>query len=149
MGRPARGVRAMDLDAGDYLVGMEIVEEEGLILTISENGFGKRTSLSSYRQQSRGGKGVINMKTSARNGKVVAILSVKEDSDLMIVSKNGKMIRLESAEIRQAGRSTQGVRLVRMEDDDQVAAASVIPDTVNGDGSNGKGENGQPELPLQ
>jgi DNA gyrase subunit A len=149
MGRPARGVRAMDLDAGDYLVGMEIVEEEGLILTISENGFGKRTSLSSYRQQSRGGKGVINMKTSARNGKVVAILSVKEDSDLMIVSKNGKMIRLESAEIRQAGRSTQGVRLVRMEDDDQVAAASVIPDTVNGDGTNGKGENGQPELPLQ
>jgi DNA gyrase subunit A len=149
MGRPARGVRAMDLDAGDYLVGMEIVEEEGLILTISENGFGKRTSLSSYRQQSRGGKGVINMKTSARNGKVVAILSVKEDSDLMIVSKNGKMIRLESAEIRQAGRSTQGVRLVRMEDDDQVAAASVIPDTVNGDGSNGKGENGQPDLPLQ
>jgi DNA gyrase subunit A len=149
MGRPARGVRAMDLDAGDYLVGMEIVEEEGLILTIAENGFGKRTKLSSYRQQSRGGKGVINMKTSARNGKVVAILSVKEDSDLMIVSKNGKMIRLESAEIRQAGRSTQGVRLVRMEDDDQVAAASVIPDTVNGDGSNGKGENGQPELPLQ
>jgi len=149
MGRPARGVRAMDLDAGDYLVGMEIVEEEGLILTISENGFGKRTKLSSYRQQSRGGKGVINMKTSTRNGKVVAILSVKEDSDLMIVSKNGKMIRLESAEIRQAGRSTQGVRLVRMEDDDQVAAASVIPDTVNGDGSNGKGENGQPELPLQ
>ena len=147
MGRPARGVRAMYLDEGDYLVGMEIVEEEGLILTISENGFGKRTSLSSYRQQSRGGKGVINMKTSARNGKVVAILSVKEDSDLMIVSKNGKMIRLESAEIRQAGRSTQGVRLVRMEDDDQVAAASVIPDT--GDGSNGKGENGQPELPLQ
>jgi DNA gyrase subunit A len=149
MGRPARGVRAMDLDAGDYLVGMEIVEEEGLILTISENGFGKRTKLSSYRQQSRGGKGVINMKTSTRNGKVVAILSVKEDSDLMIVSKNGKMIRLESAEIRQAGRSTQGVRLVRMEDDDQVAAASVIPDTGNGDGANGKGENGQPELPLQ
>ncbi len=149
MGRPARGVRAMDLDAGDYLVGMEIVEEEGLILTIAENGFGKRTKLSSYRLQSRGGKGVINMKTSTRNGKVVGILSVKEDSDLMIVSKNGKMIRLDSAEIREAGRSTQGVRLVRMEDDDQVAAASVIPDTGNGDGANGKGENGQPELPLQ
>jgi len=147
MGRPARGVRGMDLDAGDYLVGMEIVEEEGLILSISENGFGKRTKLTDYRLQSRGGKGVINMKTSTRNGKVVGILSVKEDTDLMIVTKNGKIIRLESAEIRQAGRSTQGVRLVRMEDDDQVAAASVIPEAENGDGKNG--ENGQPELPLQ
>jgi DNA gyrase subunit A len=150
MGRPARGVRAMDIEEDDYLVGMEIVEEEGLILSISENGFGKRTSLSDYRLQSRGGKGVINMKTSARNGKVVAILSVKEDSDLMIVTKNGKIIRLESGEIRQAGRSTQGVRLVRMEDDDQVAAASVIPESENGENGNGKnGENGQPELPLQ
>ncbi len=148
MGRPARGVRAMDLDAGDYLVGMEIVEEEGLILSISENGFGKRTKLANYRLQSRGGKGVINMKTSTRNGKVVGILSVKEDTDLMIVTKNGKIIRLESAEIRQAGRSTQGVRLVRMEDDDQVAAASVIPEAAeNGEGKNG--EDGQPELPLQ
>jgi DNA gyrase subunit A len=148
MGRPARGVRAMDLDAGDYLVGMEIVEEEGLILSISENGFGKRTKLADYRLQSRGGKGVINMKTSTRNGKVVGILSVREDTDLMIVTKNGKIIRLESAQIRQAGRSTQGVRLVRMEDDDQVAAASVIPEAAeNGDGKNG--EDGQPELPLQ
>ena len=148
MGRPARGVRAMDLEEDDYLVGMEIVEEQGLILSITENGFGKRTPLDVYRLQSRGGKGVINMKTSARNGKVVAILSVKEDSDLMIVTKNGKIIRLESAEIRQAGRSTQGVRLVRMEDDDQVAAASVIPETENG--GNGKnGDDGQPDLPLQ
>jgi DNA gyrase subunit A len=148
MGRPARGVRGMDLEEGDYLVGMEIVEEEGLILSISENGFGKRTKLTDYRLQSRGGKGVINMKTSTRNGKVVGILSVKEDTDLMIVTKNGKIIRLESAEIRQAGRSTQGVRLVRMEDDDQVAAASVIPEAAeNSEGKNG--ENGQPDLPLQ
>jgi DNA gyrase subunit A len=147
MGRQARGVRGMDLEEGDYLVGMEIVEEQGLILSISQNGFGKRTKLTDYRLQSRGGKGVINMKTSTRNGKVVGILSVKEDSDLMIVSKNGKIIRLESAEIRQAGRSTQGVRLVRMEDDDLVAAASVIPEAETVEGKNG--ENGQPELPLQ
>lgn len=147
MGRPARGVRAMDLAEGDYLVGMEIVEEEGLILSISENGFGKRTRLTDYRLTARGGKGVINMKTSTRNGKVVAILSVKEDTDLMIVTKNGKIIRLESAEIRQAGRSTQGVRLVRMEDDDQVAAASIIPEAENGEPKNG--DNGQPGLPLQ
>jgi DNA gyrase subunit A len=144
MGRTARGVRAMDLAKGDYLVGMETVEKDGLILSISENGFGKRTLLGHYRLTNRGGKGVINMKTTSRNGKVVGILSVKEDTDLMIITKDGKIIRLESAEIRQAGRSTQGVRLVRLEGGDQVAAASVLPEE-NGE-KNGAGE---PELPLQ
>jgi DNA gyrase subunit A len=88
-----------------------------------------------YRLQTRGGKGVINMKTTKKTGNVIAILSVKEDSDLMIVSQNGKMIRIESGTIRQAGRSTQGVRLVSLEEDDKVAAASVIPETedTNGD----------------
>jgi DNA gyrase subunit A len=151
MGRPARGVRAINLGEDDYLVGMEVTDEKGLILSISEHGYGKRTKLSDYRITSRGGKGVINMKTSARNGKVVAVLSVKEESDIMIITKDGKIIRLESAEIRQAGRSTQGVRLVRMEEDDHVAAACVIPETENGNG-NGNGEtkpNGQDDLPLQ
>ena len=86
MGRPARGVRAMDLEEGDYLVGMEIVEETGLILSISEHGYGKRTPLKDYRLTARGGKGVINMKTTERNGPVVAILSVKEDTDMMIIT---------------------------------------------------------------
>jgi DNA gyrase subunit A len=146
MGRPARGVRAMDLDEGDFLVGMEIVEETGLILSISEHGYGKRTPLKDYRLTARGGKGVINMKTTERNGKVVAILSVKEDTDIMIITKDGKIIRLESSEIRQAGRSTQGVRLVRMEEGDRVAAAGVIPEAEAG--PNG-GTNGQGNLPLQ
>ena len=134
----------MDLDEGDYLVGVEVVEEEGLILSISENGFGKRTPLEDYRLTARGGKGVINMKTTARSGKVVGVLSVKEDSDLMIITKDGKIIRIESAQIRQAGRSTQGVRLVRMEEGDKVAAASVIPDTEVPEDADGQGE-----LPLQ
>jgi DNA gyrase subunit A len=146
MGRAARGVRAMDLAEGDHLVGMEVIEKEGLILSISELGFGKRTPLEDYRLTHRGGKGVINMKTTAKTGKVVAILSVKEESDLMIVTKDGKIIRIEAGEIRQAGRSTQGVRLVRMEEGDQVAAASVIPESEP-DGKNGS--NGQSDLPLQ
>jgi len=146
MGRPARGVRAMALDEGDYLVGMEIVEEEGLILSIAEHGYGKRTPLKDYRLTARGGKGVINMKTSARNGMVVAILSVKEETDIMIITKDGKIIRLESGEIRQAGRSTQGVRLVKMEEGDRVAAAGVIPES---DTENGGKPNGQTDLPLQ
>ncbi|HKE24560.1 MAG TPA: DNA gyrase subunit A [Bryobacteraceae bacterium] len=141
MGRPARGVRAMDLAEDDYLVGMEVVEEDGLILSIAENGFGKRTPLHDYRLTNRGGKGVINMKTTNKTGKVVAVLSVKEDSELMIVSQNGKIIRIESSEIRQAGRSTQGVKLVSLEEGDKVAAASVIPETENG--------NGQENLPIQ
>jgi DNA gyrase subunit A len=146
MGRPAHGVRAMALEGEDYLVGMEIVEESGLILSISEHGYGKRTPLKDYRLTARGGKGVINMKTSERNGKVVAILSVKEDTDIMIVTKDGKIIRLESAEIRQAGRSTQGVRLVKMEEGDGVAAAGVIPES---DENGRNGSNGQGDLPLQ
>jgi len=144
MGRPARGVAAMELEDDDVIIGMEVVEKEGLILSISELGYGKRTPLEDYRLTARGGKGVINMKTTDRNGQVVAILSVKEDSDLMIVTKDGKAIRLEAAEIRQAGRSTQGVRLVRMEEGDRVAAAGVIPE----EGENGK-DNGQSNLPLQ
>ena len=129
MGRQARGVRAMHLAEGDYLIGMEVVEKDGLILSIAENGYGKRTPLENYRLTARGGKGVINMKTTHKTGKVIDILSVKEDSDLMIVSQNGKIIRIESSTIRQAGRSTQGVRLVTLEEGDKVAAASVIPDT--------------------
>jgi DNA gyrase subunit A len=146
MGRPARGVRAMDLAKGDYLVGMEVVEKGGLILSISENGFGKRTLLEDYRLTHRGGKGVINMKTTDKTGKVVAVLSVKEDSDLMIITKDGKIIRIEAGEIRQAGRSTQGVRLVRMEEGDRVAAASVIPEA---EPDQDKGANGQGDLLLQ
>jgi DNA gyrase subunit A len=135
MGRQARGVRAMNLEEGDYLIGMEVVEKEGLILSIAEHGFGKRTPLEDYRLTARGGKGVINMKTTNKTGKVVTLLSVKEDSELMIVSQNGKMIRIESGTIRQAGRSTQGVKLVTLEEGDLVAAASVIPETeaTNGD----------------
>ena len=148
MGRPARGVRAMELEDGDYLVSFAVVEEEGLILTISENGYGKRTKLTEYRLTGRGRKGVINMKTTNKVGNVVGSLVVKEDSDLMIITKDGKIIRLESGEIRQAGRSTQGVRLVRMEEGDQVAAASVIPDSENGNGSAGGGD-AQGDLPLQ
>ena len=142
MGRQARGVRAMDLEERDYLIGLEVVGEDGLILSVSENGFGKRTPLKDYRLTGRGRKGVINMKTTAKVGKVVAVLSVREVTDLMIITKEGKIIRLESGEIRQAGRSTQGVRLVRLEDGDQVAAASSVPEPEDEEPTEG-------ELPLQ
>jgi DNA gyrase subunit A len=128
MGRQARGVRAMDLEEGDYLVGVEVVNKEGLMLSISENGYGKRTPLEDYRLTRRGAKGVINMKTTPKIGNVVGILSVKEDSELMIITRQGQILRIDSGTIRQTGRSTQGVKLVTLEAGDQVAAASLIPD---------------------
>jgi DNA gyrase subunit A len=141
MGRQARGVRAMDLAPHDYLIGTEIVDKEGLILSIAENGFGKRTAIEDYRLTHRGGKGVINMKVTKKTGTVIAILSVREDSEVILVSQNGKIIRIESATIRQCGRSSQGVKLVSLEEGDKVAAASVIPETEPG--------NGDETLPLQ
>ena len=143
MGRPAHGVWAMDLEGEDYLIGMEVVEKEGLILSIAENGMGKRTPLEDYRLTRRGGKGVINMKVTKRTGAVVAVLSVSEETDVMIITQTGKIIRIESSTIRETGRSTQGVKLVSLEEEDKVAAASVIPDA---EGPTGNGNDGQETL---
>jgi DNA gyrase subunit A len=129
MGRQARGVTAMKLEPNDYLIAAEVVDEDALMLAISEKGMGKRTKLSDYRHSGRAVKGVINMKVTAKTGKVVATLPVKEDSELMIITKEGQIIRIESAEIRQCGRSAQGVRLVNLNEGDMVASAGVIPDS--------------------
>jgi DNA gyrase subunit A len=154
MGRNAGGVNGMDLDKDDYVVSMDAVQPDfeiiarehkstsqnleeleneqikdsltSLMLTVAEKGFGKRTPLAEYRITSRGGKGVVNMKTTDRNGFVVATLQVTEDSDVMIITHNGKVIRVHANEIREAGRSTQGVRLLRLDEDDSVAAAAVL-----------------------
>ena len=110
MGRQARGVKGIDLMRGDYLVGMTVGGDKGLILSVTENGYGKRTRIGAYRYQSRGGQGVINMKTTDRNGKVLAILKVNENSGIILITAQGKLIRLEAGTIRAVGRSTQGVR---------------------------------------
>ncbi|MGH9356622.1 MAG: DNA gyrase subunit A, partial [Terriglobia bacterium] len=134
MGRAAYGVYAMDLAKDDYIVGMQIVGDQELILSVTEKGYGKRTAITEYRLQSRAGKGVINVKTTDRNGKVVGALSVKEDSEVMIISQQGKITRLDSSKIRESGRSAQGVRLIALEDGDQVAAACLVRMEVNGNG---------------
>ncbi|HMD85368.1 MAG TPA: DNA gyrase subunit A [Terriglobia bacterium] len=133
MGRAAYGVYAMDLDKGDYIVGMEIVGDKELILSVTEKGYGKRTAIVEYRLQSRAGKGVINVKTTERNGKVVNVLPVTEESEVMIISQQGKIARLDSSTIRESGRSAQGVRLINLEEGDQVAAACLIKSETNGD----------------
>ena len=134
MGRTAYGVNAMDLDKGDYIVGMEIVGEKELILSVTEKGYGKRTAIIEYRLQSRAGKGVINVKTTERNGKVVNVLPVTEESEVMVISQQGKIARLDSSTIRESGRSAQGVRLINLEEGDQVAAACLIKSETNGEG---------------
>ena len=159
MGRNATGVRGMNLAEKDYIVGMattikpeaqavakegdiapeiaDLVPEKGsLILSVTENGYGKRTPADEYRLTNRGGKGVINVKTTARNGKVVGISQVSEKSEVMLISQYGKIIRIESKFIRESGRSAQGVRLLNVEPGDRVAAAVVIPpEEPNGNGT--------------
>ncbi|MGH9404467.1 MAG: DNA gyrase subunit A [Terriglobia bacterium] len=137
MGRAAYGVYAMDLEKGDYIVGMQIVGGKELILSITEKGYGKRTGITEYRLQTRAGKGVINVKTAERNGRVVAVLSVVEDSEVMLISQQGKITRLDSGTIRESGRSAQGVRLINLEEGDQVAAACLVTTEANGNGENG------------
>jgi DNA gyrase subunit A len=138
MGRPAYGVRGVDLAKNDYVVGVAITPREHepgayRILSVSENGFGKRTDVEEYRLQTRGGKGVKNMAVTERIGKVTTIQLVDETSELMVISQFGKIIRVDTKTIRAAGRATQGVRLLNLDDDDKIAAAVVIPpDEVNG-----------------
>ena len=126
MGRPAYGVRGITLDKGDFVISVAAVTGEEEMLSISQNGYGKRTNLEEYRFQSRGGKGVINMKTSERNGKVVAVLPVNDESQVLIITNQGKMIRVEAKGIRESGRSTQGVKLIDTTDGGIVSSASLI-----------------------
>jgi len=161
MGRQAGGVIGMDLAKDDYVVSMDAVQPDfeiirkehkketqdldeldndairdsltSLMLTVSDKGYGKRTPLAEYRITSRGGKGVINLKTTERNGSVVAALQVTEESDVMIITEHGKVIRVHANEIREAGRSTQGVRLLRLAEGDSIAAAAAILEEENGE----------------
>ena len=100
---------------------------ESLILTVTENGFGKRTDVDEYRLTARGAQGVNNLKATPKVGKTASILLVNETSELMVISQYGKIIRIDTKTIRAAGRATQGVRLLNLEDDDKVAAAVIIP----------------------
>jgi DNA gyrase subunit A len=160
MGRGAFGVRGIDLEKGDYVIGMatttkpdapapakekvegevEVVDEAikgDLILSVTEGGFGKRTPAESYRLTNRGGKGVINLKTTERVGKVVGIAQVDEKSEVMLISHYGKIIRMDSTTIRESGRNAQGVRLLQLEPGDRVAAAVVIAPEAEPNGNGG------------
>jgi len=122
MGRAAMGVKGMELEKGDYIVGMDLVREGAYVLSISENGYGKKTPIDEYRAQGRGGKGIITMNTTKKTGKMVA-LKVVTDEDLMIINSEGAVIRIDSREVVSSGRNTQGVVLMKL--DEGVSVVSV------------------------
>ena len=128
MGRATRGVRGIDLRKDDYVVSLCAVSADDTerMLSVSEQGFGKQTKITDYRFQSRGGKGVINMKTNEKTGKVVAVFPVEDESEIMIITQQGKLIRIEASEIRKTGRSASGVRLIKTDGGDKVTSASLV-----------------------
>ena len=140
-------MRGISLSKNDYVVGAAATPKEHepgayRILSVSENGFGKRTDVEEYRLQTRGGKGVKNMAVTERIGRVNSIQLVDDTSELMVISQFGKIIRVDTKQIRAAGRATQGVRLLNLEDGDKIAAAVIIPpEELNGNG-NHEGEQG-------
>ena len=133
MGRAAYGVKGIELEAGDEVVALEVVAAGGTVLTVTENGYGKKTSLDEYRVQSRGGKGLINIKTSGRNGKVVGVKFLKGDEGVMLITEKGMIIRLNTADISTIGRNTQGVRLIQLEEGDHLVSVARLAEREEGE----------------
>ncbi len=125
MGRSARGVIGMRLREGDELVAMEVLSGKPDILTVSRRGYGKRSALEEYRLQGRGGTGIINMRVTSRNGRVVAARGAAAEDQLLMITAQGKIIRMDVSDISRIGRATQGVRLIQLEEEDEVVAASL------------------------
>ena len=127
MGRSAQGVKGISLKKKDKVVGMVKVVSDGTLLTVTENGFGKRTAFDAYRLQSRGGSGIINLKVVKKNGPVVGIKSVREENEIMLISKHGMVVRVAVKGISKVGRATQGVRVISLKSPDKLTSvASVV-----------------------
>ncbi len=130
MGRAAYGVKGITLEEGDAVVSAEVVEKGTAILTVTENGYGKRTEEAEYRTQGRGGKGIIDIKTTDRNGRVVGAVQVKDTDEVMLITNGGMLIRLKVKEISVIGRNTQGVRLISLENEqEKVVGISKLPES--------------------
>ncbi|MFA5688943.1 MAG: DNA gyrase subunit A [Kiritimatiellales bacterium] len=126
IGRTARGVKGVTLEDDDQVVSIEVVNKEATMMAITENGYGKRTSFDEYRLQNRGGKGIISIQTTERNGKVVSAHAVTDENRIMLISQNGQMICIGAGDLRVIGRNTQGVRLVNLNEGDKLVSAAVL-----------------------
>ncbi|MCA8964298.1 MAG: DNA gyrase subunit A, partial [Planctomycetes bacterium] len=127
MGRSAVGVWGIRIAADDAVCGMVVIDGTGTLLTVCENGYGKRTAVEEYRVQSRGGKGIIDIRTTERNGPVVNLLAVKDDDEVMMITKDGQIVRTAVAQISVIGRNTQGVRCIGLNDGDKLVSVAMIP----------------------
>jgi DNA gyrase subunit A len=132
MGRTARGVKGILLSSDDEVVSMSVVEPEGTLLTVTDKGFGKRSAIDDYRLQSRGGKGIINVKTTERNGQVVAVPFVRDEDELMVITAHGMILRLRVKDFTVHGRATQGAKLIDLEENDQVVAVAKLAEKEDG-----------------
>lgn len=130
LGRVSRGVRGMNID-GSHLVGMDVIDEGKSILVVTENGFGKRTPENAYRCQSRGGKGVLNIRVSDRNGSVVGFRQVGEDEEVLMITDHGRLIRIPVFQISKIGRVTQGVKLMGLNEGERVVDIAVLAESDN------------------
>lgn len=138
MGRPATGVKGIELEEGDSVVALAVVDADATLLVAGSNGLGKRTNFDEYRSQNRGGKGIITMKTTERTGGVVGALTVRETDEVMLITAGGQMVRISVKDVRQTSRNTQGVKLIDLEENDRLQAiAPVISEETNGDDSQG------------
>ncbi len=146
MGRDSMGVKGIDLREGDFVISMDIVEDEGeqQVLAVSANGYGKRTKVSEWRKQNRGGKGIIAMDTSERNGALVKLRLVSPGDELMVITTGGQVIRTRVEEIRETGRNTQGVRVIRLGEDEQVVDVEPVAEAEEGEGEESQ-ETGEPQ----
>jgi len=142
MGRTAYGVKGIELEDGDRVVALEVVDSTGTVLTVTENGYGKRTAIDEYRLQSRRGKGLINIKTSGRNGRVVGVKFIRGDEGVMLITGKGMIIRLNTADISTIGRNTQGVRLIQLEEGDQLVSVARLAEREEGEEPPGPPEAG-------
>jgi DNA gyrase subunit A len=133
MGRSAYGVKGIELEEKNEVVALEVVAEGGTVLTVTENGYGKRTPLDEYRLQTRGGKGIINIKTSGRNGPVVGVKFLRGDEHVMLITEKGMIIRLNTADISTIGRNTQGVRLIQLEEGDHLVTVARLAEREEGE----------------
>ncbi len=147
MGRTAYGVRGMQLREGDDVVAMQVVSEDGTLLTVCEHGYGKRTDVSEYRRQSRGGIGLKNVQTSDRNGLVIGIAYVTDRDDLLLVTEQGQIIRMKVGDLRPIGRDTQGVRLMDLAEEDRLVSIATLSELVDENGSTPETA-GEPEPPT-
>jgi DNA gyrase subunit A len=127
-GRTATGVRAIRLSPEDYIIGMDIVQEGATLLTVTEKGYGKRSDFKAYRTQTRGGRGIINIKTTEKVGPAAGILKVEDQDGIVLITSSGKLIRLSVKDISVIGRNTQGVRLIDIPKGETVAAITKLLD---------------------